>query len=111
MKITFPKTQFLSNLYPGVDLNDDEQLSKAVKDSYLPVIAQVRIEGDFIHIILPDKGNDKNPNEFYKATELCTQRKYSEAIPILEKLISTNPEESEFHRNLAQGLFLFFLIS
>jgi len=42
-------------------------------------------------------------NEFYKATDLCSKGQYLQAIPMLEKLISQNPTQSEYYRNLAQA--------
>lgn len=103
MKITFPKTQFLSNLFPGANLNDVEQLTQAIKDYYYPSVAQVQIEAEWVHIVLLENRTDKKPGQFYTATDLCMKRRYREAIPILEKLVSTNPQESEFHRNLGQA--------
>lgn len=103
MKLHFKRTQFLKSLYSDIDINNDQELIKAISASYSPLVPEIIIEGELVTVQLPDKGQHKMPNEFFYATDLCTKGKYHDAIPILEKLISQNPSESEYHRNLAQA--------
>jgi tetratricopeptide (TPR) repeat protein len=104
MKIHFRRSEFLSRLFPSVDINNDSQLEYALKSfyTYKGHSPKVKISIDFIEVDFPEDLLDEDNSPFHKATNLCAQGKFIEARPILEKLIEKNPAVSEYHRNLAQ---------
>lgn len=104
MHLLFKRSAFLKKLFPTIDIHNDEQLIHALEKSYS--IAQwkpeVTISGDTVEIHLPNKGLQDDPGKFKRAIDLCAQRNFAQARPILEELIRNNPTVSEYHRNLAQ---------
>jgi tetratricopeptide (TPR) repeat protein len=104
MKIYYRKSEFLKSLFPNVDINDNEAMSKAI-NHYMEkngVHVEVSIEGEIIIVEIDSSFENSFPPEFHKATTLCSQGKFVEARPIFEKLINQNPTVSEYYRNFAQ---------
>ncbi|MBS9525975.1 tetratricopeptide repeat protein [Litoribacter alkaliphilus] len=104
MKIVFKRSQFLQELFPFVDINNDSALKTALENFYSlgSTTAEVSVNHDFVNIHIPNIDPEHESKEFYRATNLCAIGKFGEARPILEKLIEQNPTVSEYHRNLAQ---------
>lgn len=103
MKITFNKSEFFKKLFSDFDLADHESVKKKIKSYYFPVQVKVELEEEKITIDFLDPLQDKKPQDFYRATDLCAKKRYNEAIPIFLRLIEMNPTDSEYHRNLAQA--------
>lgn len=103
MKLTLKRDQFLSNLFSTADINDDEDLSRAILAVYAPVIPDISIETDRVVIILPDTSSQARENDFFRAVELCKKGKYAEAIPVFESLREALKTDSEYFRNYAQA--------
>lgn len=105
MDQTFQKSEFLKAIFPDIDIHNDEIIKRVLTVFYTKYghTPKVEINGDQITISLPDSVQQKYPDEFYRATELCTSKKYLEAIPIFQKLIEAEPKVSEYHRNLGQA--------
>jgi tetratricopeptide (TPR) repeat protein len=105
MDQSFKKSEFLKAIFPDIDIHDNEVIRKVLTIYYSRYghTPKVEIDGDSITISLPDSVQEQYPNEFYKAADLCTAKKYGEAIPIFEQLIEANPNVSEYHRNLGQA--------
>ncbi len=104
MNILYPRTDFLKNLFPEIDITNDEQVIHAIKASlthgqFSPI---VELEKDFVSITLPKELLTEDPKEFHKATNLCAQGRFQEARPIFVALIEKHPGISEYYRNLAQ---------
>lgn len=101
----FHKSEFLKAIFPDIDIHDNETIRQVLTVFYTKYgqTPKIEIDGDQIKISLPDSVQQKYPDEFYRATDLCTSKKYEQAIPIFEKLISTDPKVSEYHRNLGQA--------
>ncbi len=104
MKIIYQKSEFLKNLFPEVNMNDNQAVETAIHKYLigLGTTGIVKIEGDLISVELPDIFEPEFPKEFYQATNLCAQGKFVEARPIFEELIKKTPHVSEYYRNLAQ---------
>lgn len=103
MKITFNKSEFFKKLFPDFDLADLESVKEKIKSYYFPIQVKVELEEEKITIDFLDPLQDKKPQDFYRATDLCAKKRYNEAIPIFLRLIEMNPTDSEYHRNLAQA--------
>lgn len=100
----FKKSEFLKAIFPDIDIHDNEAIRRVLTIYYTRYghTPKVEIEADEIKISLPDSVMQKYPTEFYRAADLCTSKKYQEAIPIFKRLIEANPNISEYHRNLGQ---------
>lgn len=105
MKFTLRKSDFLLALFPTIDLSDDSLIIRSIEEYYgrhgqQPEVTMV---GESITLNFKTEFDNPQSQSFFKATSLCNQRKYKEAIPILQELIRENPSVSEYHRNLAQA--------
>ncbi|MCH7410182.1 tetratricopeptide repeat protein [Belliella sp. DSM 111904] len=103
MSIQFHISDFFSKLFPEVDATNHDIVKQKLKEFYKPFNVNIEIQGDKIHVEFTDDLKDTKSNDFYKATDFCTKKRYQEAIPIFIKLIEENPTDSEVHRNLAQA--------
>lgn len=104
MKIVYQKSEFLKNLFPEIDINDNQAVERAIGEflQNIGLVGKVENDGDSITVVIPDIFEPEFPKEFHKATTLCSQGKFAEARPIFEKLIEEKPHVSEYYRNLAQ---------
>lgn len=103
MTIQFHISDFFLKLFPEVDATNHDVVKHKLKEFYHPIQVKIEINGDKIQVAFKDDLKDTKSNDFYKATDLCVKKRYSEAIPIFLKLIQENPTDSEVHRNLAQA--------
>jgi hypothetical protein len=103
MNIQFHISDFFSKLFPEVDATNNDAVKQKLKEFYNPIEVIIDINGDTIQVEFQDDLKDTKSSDFYKATDLCVKKRYSEAIPIFLKLIQENPTDSEVHRNLAQA--------
>lgn len=104
MRITYPRNQFLSQLFPSIDITNDEQLIHAFR-KYLTLgeySPKVELTDSEVVIEIPSNFLLGNSNKYNRATDLCNKRKFAEAKPILESLIEEFPLMCEYHRTLAQ---------
>jgi tetratricopeptide (TPR) repeat protein len=101
----FKKSEFLKAIFPEIEIHDNEAIRRVLTIYYTRYghTPKVEIEGDQIKISLPDSVQQEFSKDFYQATDLCTSKRYREAIPIFERLIEANPNISEYHRNLGQA--------
>ncbi|MFC5191876.1 tetratricopeptide repeat protein [Algoriphagus aquatilis] len=104
MRITYPRNQFLSQLFPAIDITNDEQLIHAFR-KYLTLgeySPKVELTDSEVVIEVPSDLLLGNSNKYNRATDLCNKGKFAEAKPILVSLIEEFPLMSEYHRTLAQ---------
>jgi len=93
MRITYPRNQFLSQLFPSIDITNDEQLEHAFR-KYLSLgeySPKVELTDSEVIIEIPSNFLLGNSNKYTSATDLSYKKKFAEAKPILESLIE------EFH--------------
>jgi len=104
MRITYPRNQFLTQLFPNIDITRDDQLIHAFRQylSQGEFFPKVELTDAEVFIEVPSNLLLGNPKEFNHATNLCAKRKFQEAMPILESLTNQFPLVSEYHRTLAQ---------
>jgi tetratricopeptide (TPR) repeat protein len=72
--------------------------------SYGPFKPIVSIESDIIKIEIDTSSIISQETDFRKVTNYCVKGQFSEAKPILQNLIETNPTNSEYHRIMGQIL-------
>lgn len=104
MQIIYRKEDFLFTLFPELADNNDEQIIKVLSDyysygSFKPV---VRIENDFVIVDIDTSTIAKHEADYRLAVTLCEKGNYTEAKPLITKLISENPTNSEYHRIIGQ---------
>lgn len=108
MIIVHKISDFLFDLFPKAKANGKniEILKQELENYYTYGVHKptVSIDSDFIQILvdIPTILNEKP--EFDRVLALCEKRKFSEAKPLLQKLIQGNPTVSEYHRVLGQIL-------
>jgi tetratricopeptide (TPR) repeat protein len=107
MKIIHPIDDFLYSLFPNVKKGDMDELVKAIKAFYsqVEIEASVTVSDGFITVTLDEVPADIEKKDFRKAVELCDSRRFSDAKPILRRLMETNPAHSDYYRVMGQILF------
>ncbi|MBK9248799.1 MAG: hypothetical protein IPM69_11945 [Ignavibacteria bacterium] len=106
MQIIHPINDFLYTIFPDVTKGDTTRLLKTIEDYFTirTSIPKVRIEDDSVIIDVDTTHIKSNDTDYRRVVSLCDKMKYSQARPILEKLISSNPTNSEYHRVMGQVL-------
>lgn len=72
--------------------------------TYWPFRPKVNIVDGWVKIEIDTPTIISQESDYKKVVRLCEKRKYTEAKPILKKLIENNPSNSEFHRIMGQVL-------
>ncbi len=86
----FPKAKAFGN---STDILKEELEAYYTFGVYKP---KVSVDSDFAQILIDVPSILNQKPEFDKAVALCEKGKYTEAKPILEKLIKQNPTVSEY---------------
>src|SRR3989337_1618065 len=98
----------LFNLFPKAveGGKNKEALKEALIDFYTfgPFRPKVEIEGDLAKIEIATSTIANQKAEFDTVVKHCERGNFSQAKPILEKLIKKNPTNSEYYRILGQIL-------
>ena len=106
MIIVHQLSDFFFDLFPKAKANgkSNDILKEELEKYYTFGVykPKVKIESDFVQIMIDVPSIIKQKPEFDKAVALCEKRKFGFAKPILEKLIKDNPTVSEYHRVLGQ---------
>ena len=96
----------LFNLFPKAVAGgkNKEGLKEALIDFYTfgPFRPKVEIDGDLAKIEIDTSAITSQKTEFDAVVKHCEQGNFSQAKPILEKLIKKNPTNSEYYRILGQ---------
>jgi tetratricopeptide (TPR) repeat protein len=100
MKIIYRKEDFLFTLFPEIANSNDDQIINTLSDYYSygnfkPII---RIENDLVIIDIDTTTIARHEADYHLAVTLCEKGNYTEAKPLLTKLISENPTNSEYYR-------------
>lgn len=106
MLIIHPINEFFSTIFPDVAVGDFDSLIQTLREYYTLRTASpmIRIENNSVFIEVDTTGALSNDTDYRRAVSLCEKGKYSQAKPILERLISANPTNSEYRRVLGQVL-------
>lgn len=104
MKITHKINDFLFTIFPDLKGGGSDQISSALENYYTygPYKPKVTIDKDWVTIEIDTPAIISQEQEYRKVVSLCEKGKFSDAKPILEKLIEKNPTNSEYHRIMGQ---------
>ena len=106
MKIIFQKEDFLFTIFPELNNSVDEKIISALQEyyTYNTIIPNVRIEDSLVIIDIDTPKIISQETDYRKVVSLCEKGNYTDAKPILNKLIKDNPTNSEYHRIMGQIL-------
>jgi Tfp pilus assembly protein PilF len=104
MKIIFLKEDFLYTLFPELYNCDNDQIIKTLSDYYTfnQFKPNIIIENDLVVIEIDITTINRHEIDYQRVVSFCEKGNYTEAKPILSKLISENPTNSEYHRIMGQ---------
>jgi Tfp pilus assembly protein PilF len=102
MKIIHKIDDFLNIIFP--EIKDNSQIVSVLEDyySYGQYKPKVAVVNGFVIIDIDINKINSEENEFRKVISFCENGKFSEAKPLLVKLIKNNPTNSEYHRIIGQ---------
>lgn len=106
MHIIHKIDDFLFILFPDLKQGDTNSLELHLSDYYTygPFKPKVTINEGWVTIEIDTPTILSQETDYQKVVAHCEKGKYSEAKPILNKLIEQNPTNSEFHRIKGQIL-------
>jgi tetratricopeptide (TPR) repeat protein len=105
MLLTFKIDDFLTTIFPGIDIGlSEESLIQEILKFYTvgPFEPKVTIKGDQVVVEIDTPKMISQKADYDKVVGLCNKQRYDLAKPILQKLIRNNPSVSEYHRILGQ---------
>jgi Tfp pilus assembly protein PilF len=97
---------FLLEIFPELIGGGKSLIINTLENYYTfaSIKPRVSINDDFVKIEIDTSSILAQEIDFQKVVSFCEKRKYSEAKPILKKLIEKNPTNSEYHRIMGQIL-------
>ena len=106
MQIIHKIDDFLFTIFPKIKKDDNNSLINALENYYTygPFKPKVLIAEGWVNIEIDTPSIISQEADYKKTVSLCERGKYSEAKPILKKLIEKNPTNSEYHRIMGQIL-------
>lgn len=92
MQIIHKIDDFLFTIFPNIKKGDEQSLISALQEYYTygPYKPKVSIEDNWIKIDIDTPTIVSQDGDYKKVIALCEKRKYSDAKPILNNLISKN---------------------
>ena len=86
------------------DFSDDKDLLEKLKKMYTlnGYTANVRIDGNIIHIHVDEKAFKSISKDFERAMALCNNNDFDKAEPILRQIVDRCPFHADAYRTLAQ---------
>lgn len=104
MRIEHKIDEFLFTIFPDIEKNDNTALITKLQEYYTygSTKPKVYIENDLIIVEINAPSIILQETDYRKTVALCEKGNYNEAKPILNKLIKTNPTNSEYHRIMGQ---------
>jgi tetratricopeptide (TPR) repeat protein len=106
MQIIHKIDDFLFLIFPNIKRTDTDQIIKSFEEYYTFGLykPKVSVDKDWITIEIDGQAIISQEADYRKTIALCEKGRYSEAKPILTKLIEKNPTISEYHRIMGQIL-------
>jgi Tfp pilus assembly protein PilF len=97
---------FLLEIFPELMGGGKSLIINTLENYYTfaSIKPRVSINDDFVKIEIDTSSILAQEIDFQKVVSFCEKGKYSEAKPILKKLIEKNPTNSEYHRIMGQIL-------
>lgn len=106
MQIIHKIDDFLFLIFPDIKKTDINQIIKSFEEYYTFGLykPKVSVDKDWVIIEIDSQTIISQEADYRKTIALCEKGRYSEAKPILTKLIEKNPTISEYHRIMGQIL-------
>ena len=106
MQIVHRIDDFLFTIFPEITGGGNSLIINVLEAYYTygPFKPKVTIDNDLVTIEIDAPAIVAQQTDYRKTIALCEKGKYSEAKPILGKLIEKNPTYSEYHRIMGQIL-------
>jgi tetratricopeptide (TPR) repeat protein len=106
MQIIHKIDEFLFTIFPELRGGGNNLIISTLEKYYTygPYKPEVNIENGWVKIVIDTPTIITEDADHKKTVALCEKGKYSEAKPILKKLIEKNPTNSEYHRIMGQIL-------
>jgi tetratricopeptide (TPR) repeat protein len=104
LKILHKIDDFFYSIFPSLKGKENSFLTEYIENFYSIGLVKptVSITGDIICIEIDVPKAVSQDVKYKKVVKLCEESKISEAKPILQELIKSNPTVSEYHRILGQ---------
>ena len=106
MQIIYVKGDFLNTIFPELTNSENAEIISVLESyySYGNFKPKVTIENDLVKVDIDLSTIAKHEADYRRVVMLCEKGNYTEAKPILTRLISENPTNSEYYRILGQIL-------
>ena len=106
MQIIHKIDEFLFTIFPELIGGGNNLIASTLEKYYTygPYKPKVNIDNGWVKIEIDTPAIISQEANYKKTVALCEKGKYSEATPILKKLIEINPTNSEYHRIMGQIL-------
>ena len=106
MQIIHKIDDFLFTIFPELMGGCNDLITSTLETYYTygPYKPKVKIDNGWVKIEIDTPAIISQEADYKKTVALCEKGKYSEAKPILKKLIEKNPTNSEYHRIMGQIL-------
>ena len=106
MQIIHKINDFLFTIFPELMGGGNNLIINTLENYYTygPYKPKISIDNDWVKIEIDTPTIISQEADYKKTVALCENGKYSEAKPILKKLIEKNPTNSEYHRIMGQIL-------
>ncbi|MCF8425871.1 MAG: hypothetical protein K9I36_03995 [Bacteroidia bacterium] len=106
MQIIHKIDDFLFTIFPELIGGGNDLIVSTLEDYYTygPFKPKVNTDNGWVKIEIDTPTILSQEDDYRKTVALCEKGKYSEAKPILNKLIEKNPTNSEYHRIMGQIL-------
>jgi len=106
MQIIHKINDFLFTIFPELMWGGNNLIINTLENYYTygPYKPKISIDNDWVKIEIDTPTIISQEADYKKTVALCENGKYSEAKPILKKLIEKNPTNSEYHRIMGQIL-------
>ena len=104
LKILHKIDDFFYSIFPSLKGKDSSFLTEFIGDFYSIGFTKPRVSitEEIISIEIDVPKAVSQDTKYKKVVRLCEESKFSEAKPILQELIKSNPTVSEYHRILGQ---------
>jgi tetratricopeptide (TPR) repeat protein len=106
MQIIHPINDFFFILFPKTAGGNNDSIITELQSfySYGPFKPKVTISKDLVIVDIDTPAIIDQEDDYRKTVALCEKGRYSEAKPILNRLLEKNPTNSEYHRIRGQIL-------
>ena len=106
MQIIYVKGDFLNTIFPELTNSENSEIISVLESYYSfgSFKPKVTIEDELVQVDIDITTITKHEADYQRAVMFCEKGNFTDAKPLLTKLITENPSNSEYHRILGQIL-------